>query len=32
MILDKASSSNLIYAAPKLDVSDDLLEKLGYSK
>lgn len=32
MILDKASSSNLIYATPKLDVSDDLLEKLGYSK
>ena len=32
MILDKASSRNIIYSSPKLDISDELLEKLGYSK
>lgn len=32
MVLDKASSMNLIFAAPKLDISDDVLDKLGYSK
>ncbi len=31
MVLDKSSSANLIYAAPKIDISDDLLNKLGYS-
>lgn len=30
MIIDKSSSMNLIYAAPKIDISDELLEKLGY--
>lgn len=32
MVLDKASSMNLIYASPKIDISDELLEKLGYAK
>lgn len=32
MVLDKASSNNLIFASPKIDISDELLEKLGYSK
>lgn len=31
MVIDKSSSVNLIYAAPKIDISDELLEKLGYS-
>lgn len=32
MVLDKASSMNLIFASPKLDISDEVLDKLGYSK
>lgn len=32
MILDRSSSPNIVYLAPKLDVSDDLLQKLGYLK
>jgi outer membrane protein len=32
MVLDKSTSVNMIYVVPKLDISDDLLEKLGYSK
>ncbi len=32
MVLDKASSMNLIYASSKIDISDDVLLKLGYSK
>ncbi len=32
LILDKASSSNIIFASPKIDISDALLEKLGYTK
>lgn len=32
MILDKSTNVSLIFASPKLDVSDDVLEKLGYSK
>ena len=32
MIIDKSSDMSLIYASPKLDVSDELLNKLGYSK
>lgn len=31
MILDKASSRNIIFASPKLDISDDLLLEMGYS-
>ena len=32
MIIDKSSDMSLIYSASKLDVSDQILEKLGYSK
>lgn len=32
MIFDKSSSMNIIYSASKLDVSDDVLQKLGYAK
>ncbi|MBN2766613.1 MAG: OmpH family outer membrane protein [Candidatus Moranbacteria bacterium] len=31
-VFDKSSSMNLIYVSPKLDISDLVLEKLGYSK
>lgn len=31
-IFDKSTSMNLIYSSPKLDISDDLLRKLGYQK
>ncbi|MDR2853931.1 MAG: OmpH family outer membrane protein [Prevotellaceae bacterium] len=32
MIFDKSSSMNIIYFSSKLDVSDDVLQKLGYAK
>lgn len=32
MILDKSSARDIVYMSPKLDVSDELLQKLGYSK
>jgi outer membrane protein len=32
VVLDKSSTNNLIFASPKIDISDQLLEKLGYSK
>ena len=32
LIIDKSSDMSLVYAAPKTDVSDEVLEKLGYSK
>lgn len=32
LILDKTSTMSLIYSVPKLDISDQVLEKLGYSK
>lgn len=32
IILDKASTVGLIFVAPKIDVSDDVLVKLGYAK
>ena len=31
-VFDKSSSPNIIYAAPSLDISDAVLQKLGYSK
>ncbi|MDE6268953.1 MAG: OmpH family outer membrane protein [Muribaculaceae bacterium] len=31
-IFDRASSSDIIYASPRIDVSNDVLAKLGYSK
>lgn len=32
LVLDKSSAMSIIFAAPKLDVSDTVLKKLGYSK
>lgn len=32
VILDRASSANIIYASPRIDVSNEVLDKLGYSK
>ncbi len=32
MVLDKTTTMSLIYSVPKLDISDIVLEKLGYSK
>ncbi|MCP9613070.1 OmpH family outer membrane protein [Coprobacter tertius] len=32
MIIDRASSANIIFASPRIDVSNDVLAKLGYSK
>ncbi|MBR3939205.1 MAG: OmpH family outer membrane protein [Bacteroidales bacterium] len=31
-ILDKAGSATLLYVDPKYDISDDILEQLGYGK
>ncbi len=31
-IFDRASSANIIYASPRIDISNEVLEKLGYSK
>lgn len=31
-ILDRASSSDIIFASPRIDVSNDVLAKLGYAK
>ena len=30
-IFDRASSANIIYASPRIDVSNEMLSKLGYS-
>lgn len=32
MILDRATSSDIIFASPRIDVSNEVLNKLGYSK
>lgn len=32
MVMDRASSQNIIYASPRIDISNDVLVKLGYSK
>ncbi len=32
VIVDRASAMNIIYASPKIDISDEVLAKLGYSK
>lgn len=32
LILDRASGANIIFASPKIDISDEVLGKLGYSK
>jgi len=31
-VFDKSSSMNAIYVSPKIDISDEVLKKLGYSK
>lgn len=31
LILDRASGGSIIYASPKIDISDDVLLKLGYT-
>ncbi len=31
-ILDRASSQSIVFASPKIDVSNDVLAKLGYSR
>ena len=32
MILDRAGSSDIIFASPRIDISNEVLAKLGYSK
>lgn len=32
LVLDRASGGSIIYASPKIDISDEVLLKLGYSK
>ena len=32
VIFDRASSSNIIFASPRIDVSNDVLTKMGYGK
>lgn len=32
VIFDRASSSDIIFASPRIDVSNDVLSKLGYAK
>lgn len=32
MVFDKSSSMNIIFTSPKIDISDLVLQKLGYSK
>jgi outer membrane protein len=30
LILDRATGDNIIFASPKMDISDEVLQKLGY--
>lgn len=32
LVFDKSSSMNVVFTSPKLDISDNVLQKLGYSK
>jgi outer membrane protein len=32
VVLDRASAMSIIYASPKIDISNEILTKLGYSK
>ena len=32
MVVDRAAAMNIIYASPKIDISNEVLLKLGYSK
>ncbi|MCQ2112511.1 MAG: OmpH family outer membrane protein [Bacteroidaceae bacterium] len=31
LVLDRASGGSIIYASPKIDISDEVLQKLGYA-
>ena len=31
LVLDRASASGIIYGSPKIDISDEVLQKLGYA-
>ncbi len=31
-VFDRASSANIVFASPKIDISNEVLDKLGYSK
>lgn len=31
MVVDRASNSGIVFASPKIDISNEVLEKLGYS-
>jgi outer membrane protein len=31
-VVDRASAMSIIYASPKIDISNEVLRKLGYSK
>lgn len=31
-VFDRASSANIVYASPRIDISNEVLDKLGYSK
>lgn len=32
MVIDRSSAAGIIFATPKIDISDEVLRKLGYSK
>lgn len=32
LVVDRASAMSIIFASPKIDISNDVLQKLGYSK
>jgi outer membrane protein len=32
VVLERSSGANIIYFSPKIDISDEVLEKLGYAK
>lgn len=32
LVIDRASAMSIIFASPRIDISDDVLQKLGYSK
>lgn len=32
MVMDRASSTNIIFASPRIDISNEVLTKMGYSK
>ena len=32
LVLDRASGMDIIFASPKIDISDDVLSEMGYSK